>query len=678
MSPLLTGYRFSFMPCRTPPPSRRCWRVAPARIVRNREGVSPLLQAVFGTNQPAVELLLAHQADPNPGRTQDGWNPLLSAAAMGYKPIAELLLKAGAEVDAKDKDGQTPLYAAVRHDQRGLAELLLANKANPNAKDNNGLTPLHFAANNGKQEMAELLLANKADPNDRDNQGRTPLDLAKTAAQERQPMPPGTYPSYPGQTMPPTPAQRSKFEAMASCCASTARWITCPGSTGSRPGAAPLGIPTPRFPKARMTGANLRYWSLLAVQYNLLAASPNEGGGAGYTASALFGDSRLPFPDLAHLHISRPAAGLKSWRDQVVDLRPVLESGDCARDVRLDWGDIVEVPEADHPLNERWGGFSAAELANFKKCLTRQVQIVVKDVATPTTLAPRMYNLEAGSMPMISPYTPFWLRPVLLESKLVLVSSDLSRVKVTRRDPVTGQQREWVVDCSEASPAPDLWLQDGDRIEVPEKTYGSAAQAEVPQPSVADGVPPITPLRPAVIDPATGLPARQAGMPQAGAAAAAFASRYGLGGRSAPSPRPSAEAASAEAAFAERYGLSEQPLTTGGVRYSPKPDDSELLNAGYHKDRSAKTRKAEFWEQRAASEAEWPRRQCRLDWHRHGRVWRRRHGHEFRQRRAVLPGRRHLGHAAAGRRAFFALRSCDGLDGQGGDCLGRVRRSGRR
>jgi hypothetical protein len=68
-------------------------------------------------------------------------------------------------------------------------------------------------------------------------------------------------------------------------------------------------------------------------------------------------------------------------------------------------------------------------------------------------------------------------RPALLQSKLVLTSSDLSRVKVTRRDPATGQERHWVVDCSETSPAPDFWLRDGDKIEVPEKTDASAAAA---------------------------------------------------------------------------------------------------------------------------------------------------------------------------------------------------------
>jgi hypothetical protein len=69
----------------------------------------------------------------------------------------------------------------------------------------------------------------------------------------------------------------------------------------------------------------------------------------------------------------------------------------------------------------------------------------------------------------------------------VLISSDLSRVKVTRTDPATGQKREWVVDCSKGdAAAPNLWLQDGDRIEVPEKTYASGSQAEVLPPAAPE------------------------------------------------------------------------------------------------------------------------------------------------------------------------------------------------
>ena len=100
----------------------------------SEQGTPLLLQAVRDKNQPAVELLLAHQADVN-ARARTAMTPLQAAAATGLKPIAELLLKAGAAVNAKDRNGETPLHAAVRNATPELAELLLANKADPNAKN---------------------------------------------------------------------------------------------------------------------------------------------------------------------------------------------------------------------------------------------------------------------------------------------------------------------------------------------------------------------------------------------------------------------------------------------------------------------------------------------------------------------------------------------------------------
>ena len=63
---------------------------------------------------------------------------------------------------------------------------------------------------------------------------------------------------------------------------------------------------------------------------------------------------------------------------------------------------------------------------------------------------------------------PFMLWPVLDESKTLLASSDLSRVKIKRKD-ATGKIYEWTVDCSDAKSPPNFWLRDGDVIEVPEK-----------------------------------------------------------------------------------------------------------------------------------------------------------------------------------------------------------------
>ena len=76
---------------------------------------------------------------------------------------------------------------------------------------------------------------------------------------------------------------------------------------------------------------------------------------------------------------------------------------------------------------------------------------------------------------------------------VLTTDSDPSRVKVTRRDPATGRQREWILPVGnwhparydlpefptlpsrrgmngpQSAPEPNLWLRDGDVIEVPEK-----------------------------------------------------------------------------------------------------------------------------------------------------------------------------------------------------------------
>ena len=64
---------------------------------------------------------------------------------------------------------------------------------------------------------------------------------------------------------------------------------------------------------------------------------------------------------------------------------------------------------------------------------------------------------------------PFRLREVLIHSARLLSTSDLTRVKVRRVDPATGRPREWVFNEQDVDPVNDLWLQDGDVIEVPEK-----------------------------------------------------------------------------------------------------------------------------------------------------------------------------------------------------------------
>ncbi|MEI7938350.1 MAG: ankyrin repeat domain-containing protein [Verrucomicrobiota bacterium] len=488
-------------------------------------GVPLLVRAVWDKNQPAVELLLAHHAEVNCtnsfGRTDaigNGQTPLHAAAALGSKAIAELLLKAGAAVNAKDQSGETPLYVAISQHQPEVAALLLANKAdpnakkaNPNAKISNGWTPLHAAASDGQRELVELLLANKADPNERSNDGKTPLDLAKSQAQSAPGLPSGASRSFQerlqaiqASTGAPAAAPRpeSKPDPMVDLLRRHGAVDDLPQFDRIQVRRTSTGQSSTSLTKGTHDWGQFTLLDLIGVQYQFLGYSPEQEGDNNSTEAVVFAhESRYwSFPDLAHLRIRRPTSDPTKWQERDVDLRPLLESGDCSKDVLLEWGDVVEIPEANHPLNQMWSGFSKTELANLKKCLTRQVQIVINGQTTNITLAPQISNvgeekeaafadaaasyqarLRAAQGPHIIAHTPFWLKPVLLQSKLVLTSSDLSRVKVTRPLSPAGRAREWIVDCSQANLSPDFWLRDGDKIEVPEKTDAPPTAAPGPQ-----------------------------------------------------------------------------------------------------------------------------------------------------------------------------------------------------
>jgi hypothetical protein len=166
--------------------------------------------------------------------------------------------------------------------------------------------------------------------------------------------------------------------------------------------------------------------------------------------------------------IRHPTAGGKGWEERRVDLAAVLKSGDCTGDVWLEGGDVVEIPEADHAISAPWPGLSGEESATLKKCLTRHVEITVKGQTTKLGLS--LDATTGGGPPFtVARKAQFTLMPVLYDSKLLLTSSDLSHLKVTRRDPASGQQRQWVFDCSDRQTPPDFWLRDGDVIDVPEK-----------------------------------------------------------------------------------------------------------------------------------------------------------------------------------------------------------------
>jgi ankyrin repeat protein len=457
-------------------------------------GITPLLLAASRGMADIMDFLLAKNADPNL-KSDNGRTPILEAFRNSESSqrlkMTKALLEHGANPNVRDFEQATPLIRAVFNGDKEIVELLLSHKAEVNAQDKNGRSALHWASlavqnNRDMTPITQLLIVAGADVNVRDNAGRTPLQLAE-----------GSGGANPMPTMPTIPPPGLRTIPTRSLSQGTS---PAPGEKASDKMVALLRergalAEVPRPDAIQIRGARSSYsgeiknstndWNrftfleILAMEYRILTKNPggeSEAIAADLSAThwvSRYGRVILEFPNFEKLRIRRPAADLKSWEDKTVDVTGALASGDCSKDFVLEWGDVVEIAEADHPLNVRWPGFSAKEYANLKKCLSREIEVIVKGKSTKVTLAPEI-RFEENSTPvrlsLITTLTPFWIKPALHKTGLLLASSDLAHIRVKRVDPKTGAKREWLLDCSDSASAPDFWLRDGDVIEVPDKT----------------------------------------------------------------------------------------------------------------------------------------------------------------------------------------------------------------
>lgn len=102
----------------------------------------------------------------------------LHEVKMGNRGEVETFIRAGINVNARDKDGSTPLMIASERGDAEMAGVLLKNGADPNAGDIDGYTALMFASYSGNLEIAKLLVAGGADVNARDKDGWTAVMFA--------------------------------------------------------------------------------------------------------------------------------------------------------------------------------------------------------------------------------------------------------------------------------------------------------------------------------------------------------------------------------------------------------------------------------------------------------------------------------------------------------------------
>jgi ankyrin repeat protein len=119
-----------------------------------------MIKAAKSGNVQTLKTLLAADAKLIHARDTDGSTPLHCATWKGHQDAVALLLKAGADVNAKNENdhwGTTPLHAAAHANQSKIAQMLVDSGADVNATDLSGKTPMFHTTFHKAKAAAKLL-----------------------------------------------------------------------------------------------------------------------------------------------------------------------------------------------------------------------------------------------------------------------------------------------------------------------------------------------------------------------------------------------------------------------------------------------------------------------------------------------------------------------------------------
>ena len=167
------------------------------------------------------------------------------------------------------------------------------------------------------------------------------------------------------------------------------------------------------------------------------------------------------FPDWRRVVIHRPSPDATTWDEIPVDVDAWIASGDCLGDKPLKWGDLVELPERDHPLDATYEGAPKGLVNLWTNCLTRTVEFRIRGETQSVKL-----SLQADRRLFDESFRSFSLNSALRQPSLLRTTSDLRNLRIERRGPAGVQT--WNIDGSDAEVTASFWLRDGDRIEVPD------------------------------------------------------------------------------------------------------------------------------------------------------------------------------------------------------------------
>lgn len=149
---------------------------------------TPLSMDAGRSDLPAVMHLLDYAAGPNISSPSQG-SPLHFAAVAKEPDCLWKLISYNAHVDGVTNWDQTPLHhvAAYENDNRH-ASILIKACANVNAKDRDGITFLQWTMVSDNEKVAGILLSHGAHVNNIDNHGNSALLEAKNGGRSSNPL----------------------------------------------------------------------------------------------------------------------------------------------------------------------------------------------------------------------------------------------------------------------------------------------------------------------------------------------------------------------------------------------------------------------------------------------------------------------------------------------------------
>ena len=154
---------------RLPSPSDLLWLVARNLAARWRAnlpcplsvkelhlfGRKSLVKATTAGDVKSIKKLIDSGADPN-GRDETGVTPFMIAAESHHEVLA-LLMRAGADINAKDSIGQTALIRAAACGEVKVVEMLIEVGADITVTDQFGWTALARASQRQHADVVDLL-----------------------------------------------------------------------------------------------------------------------------------------------------------------------------------------------------------------------------------------------------------------------------------------------------------------------------------------------------------------------------------------------------------------------------------------------------------------------------------------------------------------------------------------